>query len=363
MHDNPFEYAHLRDDIVWMSQNTNHLPVAPEIEESIAEAVRRHDYNKYPLNTGVPGLTDLIRQDLGLPNHDVLITNGCIEALYILNRALLAPGDEVICTDPSFQPIHAQMQMAGAVPIELPVYQEPWKMTVEQAQEAINPKTKMLLLIDPLNPLGSGYSRDEVRALAQLADDHDLWFVDDVTYRDFSYDHTMATDFYPDKTLVPISFSKNLGFAGLRLGALIAPPDVMKQCKVMDTNVLSANILAQTGAKAALETRMDPANTWFDDMLKQSRRNQQLIKETVMETEGVFIPVYPSNTNTMVVDIGGTGKDPMELQQDLLYEHQVFIRGGNYLSKKFGSTFIRISFTVPEEGVMRFRKAWQSVMG
>src|SRR5438034_7407507 len=145
--------------------------------------------------------------------------------------------------------------MAGARTVEVDIYRKPYLLTPEQANEAITPQTRMLLLIDPNNPLGSGYSRDQVRGLTEVARDHDLWIVDDITYRDFNPDHVLASGFYPEKTLVSYSFSKVPGLAGMRIGAILAPSEgprsehgphgiVMQGLRKMDTNVLGVNVLA-----------------------------------------------------------------------------------------------------------------------
>jgi len=359
MTEDPFRYAHAKaDEIVWMSQNTNQLCTSPAIKEAIMECVASQEYALYPHAQGVEGLKDAVLADLGVMEYEALITNGGIEALYVLNRALLAEGDEVVATDPSFMPIHHQVRLSGAKMVELPVYAEPWKMTLEQVKEAITPKTKMLLLIDPLNPLGTEYTRDEVKGLCDIARDNDLYLVDDITYRDFAFQPTLTSEFYPEKTIFAYSFSKNCGFAGMRIGALAAPPELMRTMLPYNANVLSVNVIAQRAALAALRTKGE----WMAGMVEAARRNQARVKNAVDQVEGAFIPVYPSSTNMLVIDISGTGVDPQAVQDRLLYGHGIFVRSGHYVSKRFGEHFIRVSFTVPEEGAERFEAAFPQVM-
>lgn len=356
-----FEYAHKhRDEIVWMSQNTNTIPTTPEIEKAIVESAKSQEYNLYPLKTGIFGLKEAIYSDLKLSQDefDCLITPGGIEALYILNRALLKEGDNVIASDPSFMPIHHQVRLSNAVVKELPVYQEPWKLTPDQVNEAVDEKTKMLLLIDPLNPLGTPYTKDEVKAFCEICKDKGLYIIDDITYRDFADSHTLTNEFLPEKSIITYSFSKNCGFAGLRIGALIAPKEVMNLLLPYNTNVLSVNILAQRAALAALQTK----NMWMDNVISISRKNQKHIKKCVDDIEGAFLPVYPSHTNMFVIDISKIGLDPDEVEKKMLFDHHVFIRGGNYLSKRFGKMFVRTSFSIPEEQCQRFCEAFPKVV-
>ena len=305
---------------------------------AIFDSATNREYNLYPLGSGLFGLREAIFHDLDLSidDFDCLITPGGIEALYILNRALLSQGDNVIASDPSFMPIHHQIRLSEAEVLELPVYQEPWKLTEEHVIEALNEKTKMFLLIDPLNPLGTPYTKEEVKAFCDIARDHDLWMIDDITYRDFADGHTLTTDFYPEKTIITYSFSKNCGFAGMRIGALIAPKDIMKELKPFNTNVLSVNILAQHAALAALQTK----EQWMGRVVSISRKNQEHIKNCVDDIEGAFLPVYPSHTNMFVIDISETGINPDEVEKKMLFDHHVFVRGGNYLSKRFGERFV-----------------------
>jgi aspartate/methionine/tyrosine aminotransferase len=349
-----FAHAHRRwKDVVWMSQNTNTIPTDPSVVDAIKLAADERLYNLYPFKKGLFGLPEALLSDLGVSDLDVLITNGGIEALYILNRALLSQGDEVVATDPSFMPIHHQIGLSGAKPIEIGVYKDKYKMTPEEVNEAITEKTKMLLLIDPLNPLGTDYRREEVRAFSEIARDNDLWLVDDITYRDFSEDHTLSAEFYPEKSLTVYSFSKNCGLAGMRVGALLAPPEVMKEVVKFDTNVLSVNILAQKAALASLETK----ERWMGNVVRICRNNQEKIKSAVEKIDGAFLPVYPSYTNMFVIDVSELEIDPDKFEERILYDHNVFVRSGNYVSKKYGPNFVRVSFSVPEDQCDRFVEA------
>jgi aspartate aminotransferase len=366
-----FEFAHQhRSEVAWMSQNTNTLPVHPAIREAIQRSVEDREFNLYPRKGGVPGLADAIRSDLGLEAFDVLLTNGGIEGEYIATRSLLGAGNEVLSTDPSFLPIHDQVAMADAKTIAVDIYRKPYVLTPEQAEEAVTPATTILLLIDPNNPLGSGYSRDQVRGLAEVARDHGLWLLNDVTYRDFNQDHVLASDFYPEKTLISYSFSKGPGLAGLRIGALLAPPGgprsaggsadgrVMQALRRMDTNVLGVNVLAQRAAFAALETKKE----WLPAVRRTCETNQATIRRVVEKVDGASLPVYPSKANMFVIDLSRTGADPEAVEERLLFDHLVHTRAGSYLSRKHGKEFLRVSFTVSESDVRRFAEAFPAVV-
>ena len=349
---NNFEYAHLhRDEIVWMSQNTNQLGPRKLFDAAVKKALESRAYELYPPALGVPALRDEVLKDIG-SKGTATITNGGIEATYFLTRSLLQPGDRVISCDPSFMPIHNQVALCGAECFEIPVYDTGGKLIPEQVNEAINPKTKMLLLIDPLNPLGTAYSKAEVKAFAELCADKGIYLIHDVTYRDFAFEHFSAEQFYPERTMTIYSFSKSCGMAGMRIGALIAPEPIMAQALRYNTNVLGVSLISQMAALELLRSKKD----WMHKMVAQARKNQEIIKKAVDGTGELSMPFYPSNANIFPISIERTGLDPDDIEAFLLREYNIFIRSGKYVSKRFGPRFIRVSFTVPEAGCRQFAK-------
>ncbi|MCI4320273.1 MAG: pyridoxal phosphate-dependent aminotransferase [Thermoplasmata archaeon] len=355
-----FRYAHEhRHEVVWMSQNTNHLVPPTVIADAVYGAIRDRRYEGYPYGPGDPELKALVLRDFGLPEEwTVTVSAGGTEALYMLERALLGPGDEVLASDPSYLIIHKFVELAGARTRNLDIYQPPYRLTPDRVQESITPKTRMILLIDPLNPLGSGYPAEEVRAIAEIAKDHHLLLLNDVTYRDFADGHTLAAPFAPDSTLTVWSASKNCGLAGLRIGGLVGPAELVRKVLPYNTNDLGVNILAQVAAKAALSTKAE----WFPRIKTTTRANQAIIKGAVEEVPGAFLPLYPSQANMFAIDLAKTEVPPEALQKELLLQHGVFVRAGNYLSPKFGSRFVRASFSNPPAEVERFAAAFPAAM-
>lgn len=356
----PFLYAHARfSEIAWMCQNTNHLVPREVIEPAIAQAVAERRYVMYPMAKGDPELLELARRDLALTSDDPLIlTSGGTEALYMLERALFRPGDEMISTDPGYLIIHRFAELAGAKVVALPIYGGTCRLSPDRVQAAITPKTRMILLIDPLNPLGSGYPREEVKAIAEIAHDRHLLLLNDVTYRDFPEHHTLAREFAPEETITVWSVSKNCGLAGMRLGGLAAPPALAKEIARYHTNDLGIDVVAQWAARAALRTKP----TWFPAVRRQTQENAARIRDVVAKVPGTSLPVFPSHANMFAIDIGETHVAPEALQRELLLEHGVFLRAGNYLSNAFGSRFIRASFSNPPSDIDRFVRAFPLAM-
>ncbi len=354
-----FRFAHAHhDEVAWLSQNTNHLVPPGPIRAALEEAIRGRRYEGYPLAVGDPELLDLIAKDFAAIAERPFLAAGGTEALYMITRALLAPGDEVIATDPSYLIIHRFIELTGARTRNLDIYAPPYRLTADRVRDAIGPRTKMILLIDPLNPLGSGYPREEIRAIAELAHDHHLYLLNDVTYRDFSDGHALAAEFAPEETVSTWSVSKNCGLAGMRIGGFLARPELSQTIARFNTNDLGVNILAQVAARAALRTKPK----WIGEVVRQTRANGEQIRKVVAAVPGTSLPVYPSRANMMVIDVGETGIDPSAIQDEMLYQHKVFVRAGNYLSPTHGQRFVRLSFSNPPEDIERFAQAFPAAM-
>lgn len=350
-----FRFAHARaGEVAWMSQNTNHLVPPHVVREALDEAIRDRRYERYPVASGDPELLDRVVADLGLSGVRPILTGGGTEALYMTARALLGPGDEVVASDPSYLIIHRFVELSGARTKNLDIYAPPFRLSAERVAEAVGPKTKMILLIDPLNPLGTGYPRDEVRAIAEIAHDHRLYLLNDVTYRDFAHAPSLAAEFAPEQTVTVWSLSKNCGLAGLRVGGLLAHPDLAATVARYNTNDLGVNVLAQAAARAALATKPK----WIGEVVRQTRANGERIREAVATVPGATLPAYPSEANMTIVDLVGTGVEPERLQEELLRRHGVFVRAGNYLSPGHGGRFVRVSYSNPSCDLDRFVSAF-----
>jgi len=355
---NDFDYAHNNKNVIWMSQNTNHLPTHEAVQKAICKSANEREYTKYPLASGLPKLRDLILSDLNLPDQDLHITNGGTEALYCLMRHIQPKGSEMITSDPSYFVVHKFAKLGGAKCTDTPIYNGNYRFEIEDIKEAINPNSKSIFLIDPINPLGSTYPKEEKKAICDVAEDHDLWLIDDITYRDFAPNHTLAADLLPEKTITAYSVSKNCGLAGMRVGSLVGPKEFVNNIRGTMVSDLGINVVGQRASIAALETKSE----WLPGLVKTALKNQTIIKNAVDKIEGVELPVYPSAASMMVIDISKHNANPQEVQDKLLYENNIFVRAGNYVSTRFGENFIRVSFSIPTPEVEKFAEVFPKVM-
>ena len=356
-------FQNIYDDasVVWMGQNTNHFPTPPAIKRAMVNAIDREEYHKYPPPYGLEELRTLILQDLNLSSpHEVHVTEGGTESLYQVTRTLLRPGDVMISTDPGYYVIHKFAELSEAKVLDLPIYaaDTSYKLTPDAVNEVMSKRTKMLALVDPLNPLGVTYTAKEVKAFCEIAEDAGVYLLNDVTYRDMAKLHTLAADFYPEGTITIYSFSKNCGLAGLRVGAHIATSELMQRLARYKINDLGTSIVSQIAGIAALKTKHD----WLPEVVEAIMANQAIIKNAVDKIQGAYLPVYPSQGSMCVIDISGTGKAP-ETTAATMLKRGFFIRTAEYTTRRFADKYVRVSFAIPKVHVERFAIEFSSIFG
>lgn len=357
-----FDYLYKKEDLIWMGQNTNHLQKDKHIENALINGAKKRDYCKYPPPEGFPELKELILKDLDLDSDifDIQITASATESLYLAISTTLSSISNTIASDPGYLIINNFCNRFGNHVKEVPIYNGEcgYKLTPDLIKKNIDMETKLIILIDPLNPLGTVYTKEEIIEIAEIAKENNIIVLHDITYKDFARDHTLVARYAPENTITIYSFSKIFGMAGLRIGAVISSPDLIRHMRSSVINDLGTNSLAQEAAIAGLQSKSD----WIEDIRQTCFKNQELIKEAVDETQGTFLPVYPSDANMMTIDISETGIKPEELSEYLLEEKNIFIREGNYTSKLFGDKYVRLSYSIPAEEVMEFRKEFKNAV-
>lgn len=337
--------------LMWMGQNTNHFDPHPQVLTAIQASLDSGEYHIYAPPLGLEELRELIIKDVGIPTASTMVTNGAVEGLYNICSLFNVPGKDFITTDPSWAwPMNFAKRKDANV-IQVPIYgpEGNYKLNIEYLKAVISDKTQMIYVVDPNNPLGTCHNEDEIRQIAEIAKSANAYLIHDSTYSHFAKDYVPAYDFYPDKTFVIYSFSKWLGLAGMRLGAVIASPENIALLASSPPNNLGCNIVAQRAAIAGLKTKSE----WFPTVLQRLARNQKCVYEAVEKIPGLHIPVYPSQANFLVIETEAAGLTPESLvsaYKDL----NIMIRQGEYHTKEFGHKFVKISLTVPEAWVDKF---------
>lgn len=349
-----FEALLSRPGLAWMGQNTTHLEPPPEVTEALLSSVQSREFQFYAPALGFEELRQLIVEDLGLPGAQAWITDGAVGGLHHICTALAGGISRVITTDPGW-PWPGRFAGLEGIPVTtVDIYSDELGYTMQPCQlaEVLEPAT-LIYLIDPLNPLGSRYGREQLESIAALARETRSLIVHDCTYRHFATGHTLLAELYPEGTLTTYSFSKWLGLAGLRLGAVVAVPELLKRLTNVPSNPLGASISAQRAAIAGLKVK----DHWLKLLRETNSTNQDIVSEAVRASGLGSVVVSPSHGNFLAVDIGDSGLTSDEVCRKML-EDDIFIRTGTYQSPNFGEKFVKISTSVPTEWAHRFAASW-----
>ena len=168
------------------------------------------------------------------PNSEIIVTVGGSEGIDIALRAMLDPGDEVLIPQPSYVSYLPCTILANGTPVVIPLKEEnDFKLTAEELEAAITPKTKLLVLPFPNNPTGAIMTREDLEPVAEVVKKHDLYVLSDEIYSELTYgcDHVSiaALPEMRDRTLVINGFSKGFAMTGWRLGYICGQKHIAEQ--------------------------------------------------------------------------------------------------------------------------------------
>jgi aspartate/methionine/tyrosine aminotransferase len=349
-----FEALLDRPEMAWMGQNTTHLDPPPEVVEALLASTRASEFQLYAPGLGFAQLRALVVEDLGLPGFDAWITDGAVGGLHHICTALAPSISRLITSDPGWPWPARFVGLEGVPNTTLPIYAPElgFKLQAHQIAEVIEDRS-LIYLIDPLNPLGSRYERAELQAIVDLARATGSLLIHDATYRHFATGHTLAAELYPEGTFTTYSFSKWLGLAGLRVGAVVAQPELLERLTRVPSNPLGANIQGQRAAIAGLLVK----DAWLERLRRTNARSQEIVVGAVGAGEIGTVLVAPSHGNFVAVDVAASGWHA-EAVCDALLAQDVFIRPGTYQSPAFGERFVKVSTSVPVAWAERFADAW-----
>jgi aspartate/methionine/tyrosine aminotransferase len=337
-------------DLAWMGQNTNHIPAHPAVREAMIRSIEANEFNAYAPPMGFEALRGAIVDDLGVASAEALVTEGGVNALAMICKARARPGTTLVTTDPTWKWPCMFAEQAGAEVIQIPIYDPAtnYKLTPAALRAAVDERCALIYIVDPNNPLGIRYEREEIEAFAEIARSVGALMIHDCTYRDFADGHTPVLQVAPQGTVVSLSFSKWLGLAGMRIGALVAEPDLIDEFSAVSTSVLGASVIAQRAALAGLGVKAE----WMKTVRQIDRDNKAMIIKSA-EALGLSVPVQPSHGNFLVIETMSTGVSPEAIVEAARREG-VMIRQGRYHTALFGDRFIKVSTSVPTEWSERF---------
>ena len=351
-------------DIIGLSLGEPDFNVPEFVKDAAIEAVK-DNYHSY---TPVDGYGDLKNaiitkfkrdNDLIYTSNQIVVSTGAKQSLANLAMVLLNEGDEVLLPAPYWVSYSDISKLAGGVPLEIPTsIESDFKITPESLKASISSKTKMMIYSSPCNPSGSVYSREELRALADVLIDYpEIIVISDEIYEhiNFTGQHTsMAVfeDMY-NRTVVVNGVSKAYSMTGWRIGNIGAPDWIARACNKMQGQITSgANCIAQQATITALESSPEKIK-YMIDAFKERRK---LILGLLVEIPG-FKTNQPQGAFYVFPDIsyyfgkiikGTTINTASDFSMYLLEKANVATVTG----EAFGNpNCIRISYAAAEEAI------------
>lgn len=299
-------------DIIGLSLGEPDFNTPDYIKEAAIQAIN-DDYNAYTPVDGYVELKDAIitkfKRDnrLSYERPQIVVSTGAKQSLYNVAQVVLNKGDEVILPCPYWVSYSDIVKLADGVPVEVATsIDDDFKMTPEQLEAAITPKTRMLWYSSPCNPSGSIYSEAELRALADVLQKHpQIIVVSDEIYEHINYGVTVHAsmaafeDMY-DRTVTVNGVAKAFAMTGWRIGYIGAPSYIARACNKLQGQVTSgANCIAQRAVITALTESPDRVQYMVDEFKQRRQLILGLLNDIdgfrCNEPEGAFY-VYPDVT-------------------------------------------------------------------
>lgn len=284
-------------DVINMSVGEPDFNTPDHIKNAAKEAVD-NNYSRY---SPVPGYADLRKaiaaklkreNNLEYNINEILVSNGAKQSVCNTVMALVNDGDEVIIPTPYWVSYPQMVKLAGGNPVFINAgFEQNFKITAQQLENAITPKTRLLILCSPSNPTGSVYTKDELESLAEVIKSHeDLFVLADEIYEHINYTgrHESIAQFpgMKERSIIVNGVSKAYAMTGWRIGFIAAPEWIVKGCNKLQGQYTSGPCsVSQKAAEAAYTLPQD----CVEEMRKAFERRRNLIVELAKDIPGLEV--------------------------------------------------------------------------
>jgi len=337
-----FDLAARLADPINLSIGQPDFPVPADVRQACIEAIESGK-NSYTLTQGIPELRNKLQAkvDDEYKHHDrkLFVSSGTSGGLVLAMQAMVNPGDEVIVFDPFFVMYAPLVQLVGGTPVFIDTYPD-FRIDLNKVADAISPRTKLILLNSPANPTGIQLGEEEIRGVAELADERNVALVSDEIYREFCYDAPFISPAsFNERTIVIDGFSKSHAVTGWRLGFVHGPAEVVDAMVKLQQYTF---VCAPQPAQWAAVTAMDVDITAHIDAY---RRKRDLLFEGL---SGLYEIVRPAGAFYAFPKTPWGSGDEFVTKA---IENNLLIIPGNIFSRQ--DTHIRISYAAADEVIER----------
>jgi aspartate/methionine/tyrosine aminotransferase len=339
-----------------MGYMANNIGPSQAAIDALKEASRAELLRVYPPDC-MRELKTLVAQkkysrELG-PDFDVLGVEGAQGGIGYTYLAFLNPGDEVIATDPGYFHFVPAAEVCGAVVVPVTLNAENgYRLNPEEVRQKITPRTKMIVVCDPINPFGTVQTREELLAIAELARERNIVILNNVTHNTHQTNpkavqipmaslHSVDTPM--DHVISVTGTSKGYGMPALRVGFMAGHPALLRGAFLIKMEITKIHI-NYPGQFAALAAMRDKA--YVEKSTEIIRRNMAHLRETIAMTPGVSLPIEPDYGFCTMIDVSKTGVTAQEVTVGLL-NHRVAVIPGDGLGEVGAADYIRLNYSWP----------------
>ena len=363
-------------DVINMSVGEPDFNTPDHIKQAAKQAVD-DNYSRYSPVPGYPNLRQAIAQKLERENQlqyqpsEILVSNGAKQSVTNTIMTLVNDGEEVIIPAPYWVSYPQMVKLAGGEPVIVEAtFEQNFKMTPEQLEAAITPKTRMIILCSPSNPTGSVYSKQELQALAEVVLRHeDLFVLADEIYEHINYvGHHESIAQFPgmkERTIIVNGVSKAYAMTGWRIGYIAAPEWIVKGCNKLQGQYTSGPCSVSQMAALAAYTESQQC---VEDMRQAFERRRDLIVKLAKDIPGLEVNVpegafylFPKCTSFYgkKAPDGTVISNSTDLAMYLLEEGHVATVGGD----AFGDPeCFRMSYATSDENIIEAMRRIKEVL-
>ena len=346
------DLAARRDDVITLGRGDPDFD-APAHVVAAAQAALEAGDTHYTPPAGIPELREAIAEKLRTENgldyaaDEIVVTNGCQEALYLLIQILIGPGDALLLQEPRYNAYDHMTALAGGSVVSVPTHQETdFALTAEAVAERITPHTKAMAVVTPNNPTGGVIPPAILEELAALSVERDLIVISDEIYEKLMYDGfrhvSLATlPGMRERTITVNGFAKAYAMTGLRVGYFAAPREFVEA--VIETKHTMSICTATPMQHAALAALRGPQDAVEGMRLEYDRRRRALMAalDDMDLTYG-----QPGGGMYIYVNVSSTGLDSEAFCERLLREEGVMIFPGTLFGDP-NTDHVRITLLQP----------------
>jgi len=327
--------------------------------QNIKEAAKRaldEGWTHYTPNAGIPELREAIAEyytkfyKIEISPENVIVTAGAYEAAYLTFQTLLDKGEIVMVPDPGFLSYWEYPKLAEARATRLSLREENgFQPDPDELLELVTKRTRMIVVNYPNNPTGAVLDEEVAKAIADIAQDYNIYILSDEPYEHFLYDgakHVPMLKYAPDNTILANSFSKTFAMTGWRLGFTVAPEEIIRDMIKLHAYVIG-NVASFVQVAGIAALREEASWKAVEEMRREYAERRNLVLEHLREIP--YIKAFePKGAFYIFANIKDTGMKSEEFAEWLLEKARVVVIPGTAFGSN-GEGYIRISYATSKE--------------